>query len=100
MFMKLYPLAFAAILTGGILAFAPAKEKPNTLIFKYTGPSPNTDYLDPENWSTSDLEECESEGQVKCLVSPKSSSVVTIMDLVEEITDNGFANINTIDTRS
>lgn len=98
--MKLYLLAFLAIVTGGILAFAPAKEKPYTQTFKYTGPSVNPDYLDPDNWSTSDLEECESEGQIKCLVSPKSSSVVTIMDLVDEIGDNGFANINTLDTRS
>lgn len=97
--MKLYLLAFVAILTGGILAFSPVKEKPFSQTFKYTGPSGNPDYLDPDNWTTSDLTACEDEGPIKCLVTPNSGSILTVMDLVEEIEDNGFKNILTNDTR-
>lgn len=97
--MKLYLLAFVAILTGGILAFAPAKEKPYTQTFKYTGPSVNPDYLDPENWTTSDLNPCPGQGTIKCLVTPNSGSILTVMDLVEEIDENGFENIFTNDSR-
>lgn len=97
--MKLYLLAFVAILTGGILAFAPAKEKPFSQTFKYTGPSGNPDYLNPDNWTTSGLTACPGDGDIKCLVTPISGSILTVMDLVEEIEDNGFQNILTNDSR-
>lgn len=97
--MKFYLIALLAALTAGIFAFAPVSEKKYNQQFKYIGPIVNPDYTDPNNWTTSELEPCDSSGQIKCLVTPVSNSILTPEDLVTEITNNGFMNIITDDTR-
>ncbi|WP_290796236.1 hypothetical protein [Flavihumibacter sp. UBA7668] len=98
--MKLYQLGFALLLTGGILAFTPAKEKPLNQTFRYIGPSVNPQYHIPGNWEPSDLTPCPTEGTIKCLVTPNSSSITDEFELADEILANGFANITTNDTKS
>lgn len=97
--MRVYLLALLAIITVGIFAFTPSREKVYNQQFKYVGPSTNPDYEDPANWTTSNLESCPGDGLTKCLVTPSSSMILTPEDLVEEIATNGFVNIVINDTR-